>query len=82
MRLLGASALGQAGATYRGHEFHYATLLEPGGAPPLFEVTDARGQSLGPVGAQVGAVAGSFLHLIDRSTEAANADGHGGQVIN
>jgi cobyrinic acid a,c-diamide synthase len=75
MRLLGASPLGQVGATYRGHEFHYATLHEPGSAPPLFEVTDARGRSLGPVGAQAGSVAGSFLHLIDRSTEAADADG-------
>jgi cobyrinic acid a,c-diamide synthase len=75
MRLLGASPLGQSGVTYRGHEFHYATLLEPGGAPPLFEVTDGRGQSCGPVGAQVGAVAGSFLHLIDRSTEVAGVYG-------
>jgi cobyrinic acid a,c-diamide synthase len=75
MRLLGASPLGQSGATYRGHEFHYATLLGAGGAPPLFEVTDARGQSRGPVGVQVGAAAGSFLHLIDRSTEVAGVYG-------
>jgi cobyrinic acid a,c-diamide synthase len=75
MRLLGASPLGQSGATYRGHEFHYATLLDAGGAPPLFDVTDARGQSRGPDGAQVGAAAGSFLHLIDRSTEVAGGYG-------
>ena len=80
MRLLGASPLGQPGTTYRGHEFHYASLLETGGAPPLFEVTDARGQPLGPVGAQVGTVAGSFLHLIDRSAEPADAVSRAGHL--
>ncbi len=79
IRLLGASPLGQVGTTYRGHEFHYASLLDTGAASPLFEVSDARGQALGPVGAHVGAAAGSFLHLIDRSaetTEAASRAGH------
>jgi cobyrinic acid a,c-diamide synthase len=80
MRLIGASPLGQAGTTYRGHEFHYACLLETGRAPPLFEVTDARGQPLGSVGAQVGTVAGSFLHLIDRSAEPADAVSRAGHL--
>jgi cobyrinic acid a,c-diamide synthase len=69
MRLLTSSPLGQSGTTYRGHEFHYTELLEAGAAPPLFEVADARGQPLGSVGAQVGTVAGSFLHLIDRAAD-------------
>ena len=73
MRLLGASPLGQPGTTYRGHEFHYASLFGTGAAPPLFEVTDARDQPLGAVGAQVGSTAGSFLHLIDRSAEGMDA---------
>jgi cobyrinic acid a,c-diamide synthase len=69
LKLLEPSPLGQAGATFRGHEFHYASLAQAGDAPPLFEVTDARGQPLGELGARSGAVAGSFLHLIDRVTE-------------
>jgi cobyrinic acid a,c-diamide synthase len=80
MRLLGASPLGQPGTTYRGHEFHYASLLETGVAPPLFDATDARGQPLGPVGAQIGTAAGSFMHLIDRSAEATDATSRAGHL--
>jgi cobyrinic acid a,c-diamide synthase len=69
IRLLEANPLGQAGATFRGHEFHYASLLETGNAPALFEATDARRKPLGPQGAQAGTVCGSFLHLIDLVTE-------------
>jgi cobyrinic acid a,c-diamide synthase len=71
VRLLQPSPLGRAGTTFRGHEFHYASLAEAGGAAalPLFEATDARHQPLGPLGAQQGSVAGSFIHLIDRTTE-------------
>jgi cobyrinic acid a,c-diamide synthase len=72
MRLLAPSPLGQAGTAYRGHEFHYASQLEAGGASPLFEVSDARGHPLGSSGAQVGTTAGSFLHLIDRASEPAD----------
>ena len=72
MRLLESSPLGQSGTTFRGHEFHYASLVETNRAAPVFDVTDARGQSLGPVGAQLGKVAGSFMHLIDRTTEPGN----------
>jgi cobyrinic acid a,c-diamide synthase len=75
MRLLARSPLGQPGTSYRGHEFHYAQLIEPGAAPPLFEVTDASNRSLGQAGAQVGNVCGSFLHLIDRSAEAGDDAG-------
>ncbi len=72
MRLLQPSPLGRAGTTFRGHEFHYASLVEAGDrtvAAPLFEATDARRQPQGLLGAQQGSVAGSFLHLIDRTTE-------------
>ena len=47
IKLLAPSPLGQGGTTYRGHEFHYASQIEAGDAPPLFEITDARQQSLG-----------------------------------
>jgi cobyrinic acid a,c-diamide synthase len=75
LKLLAPSPLGQAGTTFRGHEFHYASLAEPGeGVTPLFEATDARRQPLGPLGACRGAVAGSFMHLIDRTTEPEDAN--------
>lgn len=67
MRLLARSPLGQPGASYRGHEFHYGQLVQAGDAPALFEVTDASDRSLGQTGAQVANVCGSFLHLIDRT---------------
>jgi len=71
LRLLQPSPLGQAGTTFRGHEFHYASLVEAPApaAEPLFAVTDARDRPLGSAGMQRGAVAGSFMHLIDRTTE-------------
>ena len=69
IRLIEACPLGQRGTTYRGHEFHYAGQIEAGDAPPLFEINDARERPLGEAGARIGAVCGSFLHLIDRTTE-------------
>jgi cobyrinic acid a,c-diamide synthase len=69
-RLAGATPLGAAGTGFRGHEFHYASLVETEG-PPLFQVTDGAGISLGLVGAVRGSVMGSFLHLIDRAELAA-----------
>jgi cobyrinic acid a,c-diamide synthase len=69
LRLLEACPLGAAGTTFRGHEFHYASLVESAAAPPLFEVTDARRRALGEMGMRAGTVAGSFLHLIDRTAE-------------
>jgi cobyrinic acid a,c-diamide synthase len=80
LRLLGPSPLGQAGTTYRGHEFHYASLLGRGDAAPLFDVSDAHGQPLGASGAQVGTTAGSFLHLIDRASEPADEVGRAGHL--
>src|SRR5919106_1300137 len=75
LKLLASSPLGQAGTTFRGHEFHYASVAEPGGAKaaPLFEATDARRQPLALAGACRGSVAGSFMHLIDRTTEPEDA---------
>jgi cobyrinic acid a,c-diamide synthase len=61
--------LGPAGAPFRGHEFHYATVLEEGGGEALFDCRDALGRPLGSVGRRRGKVAGSFIHLIDRGDE-------------
>lgn len=59
--------IGAKGLRLRGHEFHYATVLEEGDAPRLFQVTDAVGGKEERIGLTVGSVAGSFLHLIDRA---------------
>jgi cobyrinic acid a,c-diamide synthase len=64
--LLASTPLGGAGARFRGHEFHYATILREGGAAdPLLSVTDAAGQQLGACGLRRGSVFGSFIHLVD-----------------
>ena len=60
--------LGAAGAAFRGHEFHYATLVHEGPGAPLFEAQNAAGTILGTCGRSNGTVSGSFIHLIDRVT--------------
>lgn len=64
--LCGAMPLGGQGAAFRGHEFHYATILSEGEGDALFKAADSRGQDLGLLGRRVGNVMGSFIHLIDR----------------
>jgi cobyrinic acid a,c-diamide synthase len=66
--LLADGALGPARAHLRGHEFHYATVLDEGEGEPLFDCRDSLGRSLGSVGRRRGKVAGSFIHLIDRES--------------
>lgn len=58
--------LGSKGMAFRGHEFHYATILSEGPGEALFETSDAAGRRLGAAGLRSGTVAGSFVHLIDR----------------
>jgi cobyrinic acid a,c-diamide synthase len=58
--------LGPIETAYGAHEFHYASTTRLGDARPLFTVSDAAGNDLGPVGLQAGSVFGSFIHLIDR----------------
>ena len=64
-RLLAPTALGVPGAPYRGHEFHYATIIGEGPGTPLFSAEDAAGVAAGETGQVSGTVSGSFLHLID-----------------
>jgi cobyrinic acid a,c-diamide synthase len=66
-RLLANGALGPAGSTIRGHEFHYATLVSPGDDENFLEMTDAQGQPLGAAGGRRGHVTGAFFHAIARS---------------
>ena len=65
--LAGAGPLGARGAAFRGHEFHYATVVREGPGQPLFEAKSAAGADLGPSGCVDGMVGGSFIHLIDRA---------------
>jgi cobyrinic acid a,c-diamide synthase len=67
VRLEAAGALGAAGEAFRGHEFHYATILAEGDGAPLFTVRDADGAALGAMGRAQGRIVGSFLHLVDRA---------------
>ena len=61
--------LGAPGARFRGHEFHYASILKERPGAPLFQCHDAMGESLGLAGLADGRVMGSFIHLIDRADE-------------
>jgi len=63
-RLLSDCALGQEGRTIRGHEFHYASLVETGNDAPLAEIADGEGNPLGPAGGRRGRVTGTFFHAI------------------
>ncbi|MBV9374789.1 MAG: cobyrinate a,c-diamide synthase [Alphaproteobacteria bacterium] len=60
--------LGAAGARFRGHEFHYATVVRENSAEPLFSVLGAANEDLGSYGLRRRSVFGSFIHLIDRET--------------
>ena len=65
-RVIAEGPLGEAGAAYRGHEFHYASIIDEGPGEPLFDCIDARGRALGASGRRRANVLGSFIHLIDR----------------
>lgn len=52
-----------AGTRLRGHEFHYASIVEAPD-PALADVVDANGEEIAEAGSQRGNVTGSFFHLI------------------
>jgi cobyrinic acid a,c-diamide synthase len=66
-RLLAPCAIGTAGDTVRGHEFHYARVTEPGSDRPLAMIADGRGVELGLAGGWRGLVTGTFFHAIARN---------------
>jgi cobyrinic acid a,c-diamide synthase len=65
-RLRADSSIGPADAIVRGHEFHYATLMDAGSDEPLVELADAQGRSVGTAGGRRGLVTGTFFHAIAR----------------
>jgi cobyrinic acid a,c-diamide synthase len=62
--LVGDGCLGAAGTRLRGHEFHYATIADPGDDEPFALVSDAYGGDPAPAGGRRGGVSGSFFHVI------------------
>jgi cobyrinic acid a,c-diamide synthase len=62
--LTGSGCLGPAGTRLRGHEFHYASIVDQGGDAPLAMVADAYGSEPVPTGSRRGLVSGSFFHVI------------------
>lgn len=67
--LLDATPFAAARTQFRGHEFHYASIVAEGDGPALFQATDSRNRDLGAVGRRQGSVMGSFMHLIDRAAD-------------
>ena len=65
-KLLADTPFARAGAEFRGHEFHYATILKEGPGESLFAAGDSSGRDLGPMGLKAGGVMGSFVHSPDR----------------
>lgn len=55
--------LGPRGGVFRGHEFHYATIIREEGLP-FAKASDAYSAKESPAGLRQGHVSGSFFHLI------------------
>ncbi|MBA2126755.1 cobyrinic acid a,c-diamide synthase [Hyphomicrobium methylovorum] len=65
-RLLAACALGEAGRSFAGHEFHYASVTSSTDEE-LFALTDSDGRAVPSGSSRRGLVTGSFFHLIDNA---------------
>jgi cobyrinic acid a,c-diamide synthase len=63
-RLLADSPIGPDDGMIRGHEFHYASLVETGNDDPLADIFDGNGHRLGKTGGRRGHVTGTFFHVI------------------
>ena len=69
--LRATSAIGVAGETVRGHEFHYSVMLDAGSDEPLVDLFDAQNRALGPAGGRRGNVSGTYFHAIAEMRTAA-----------
>ena len=63
--LVADGVFGCEGARFRGHEFHFASVLSRSPAAALFRTFNAELEPLGDTGIRVGNVMGSFVHLMD-----------------
>src|SRR5207248_2377247 len=59
---------GSAGAVFRGHEFHYATITWQGTATSLFSVVTGVDEHPSAYGLRPGSVVCSLIYLTDRAT--------------
>ncbi|MFT8951302.1 MAG: cobyrinate a,c-diamide synthase [Gluconobacter sp.] len=59
-------ALESKGSIFRGHEFHYARVVQAGADEPLATLRDGYGNDLGLAGGCRGLVSGSFFHVMAR----------------
>jgi len=57
-------AFGPAGQAFKGHEFHYSTIVSSGDDAPFAFVRDAYGGAPQRSGSRRGHVTGSFFHII------------------
>jgi cobyrinic acid a,c-diamide synthase len=62
--LLDDCALGRKGQRFRGHEFHYASIVAQGADAPMASAADAYGGAPTPAGSRRGLVTGSFFHCV------------------
>ncbi|HUO55628.1 MAG TPA: cobyrinate a,c-diamide synthase [Rhodoblastus sp.] len=67
--LLDDCALGRKGQRFRGHEFHYASIVAPGDDAPMALAGDAYGAPPSPAGSRRGLVSGSFFHCVAEAPE-------------
>ena len=67
LSLIDRGILGDAGTKFKGHEFHYCSVVDNSKSKirNLFYGTDARGEKLQEMGCKRGSVSGSFSHIID-----------------
>jgi cobyrinic acid a,c-diamide synthase len=63
-KLVADCVLGAPGTFVRGHEFHYASTVDPGADAPLCMLYDARSELLSEAGGRRGKVSGSFFHAV------------------
>ncbi|MBV5264978.1 cobyrinate a,c-diamide synthase [Pinisolibacter aquiterrae] len=66
VELLADGVLGPTGTRLAGHEFHYATIVDPGRDAPFALAGDAYGTPPQPTGSRRGRVSGSFFHAVAR----------------
>ena len=77
VELAGDGVFGREGARFRGHEFHFASVLTEVRGAALFRTFNAEMEPLGDAGLRVGGVMGSFVHLMDRRGGWSSTDGTG-----
>lgn len=56
--------LGPRGTVIRGHEFHYASVSDPGNDRPFAAMADGEGREVGLAGGRRGLASGTFFHAI------------------